>query len=236
MSYIGEIRLQVAEDAQENTSWYGESASEPRIYAYTDNDPLNRVDPLGLWTLQVGFSGYVGIPAWGIGGQLNIGIAADTHGNAGFYGTVGGGPTVGGGLRAGIGGAVSSAPTINDLSGSGAGVTVMAGTGVGGSADWSKGGGLWGSGPPYQSWGGSVGWAAGAAASAGPSYTGVICEIGPDCGGSAQSSLTNGSPTLPAPGASNAPTGATVPASLASTTLGNDALGGATGSQSSSLK
>jgi rare lipoprotein A (peptidoglycan hydrolase) len=48
MSYISEIRPQVAEHAQENASWYGECASGRRIYAYVQNDPLNLTDPSGL--------------------------------------------------------------------------------------------------------------------------------------------------------------------------------------------
>ena len=53
MSYISGIRLQTVDDAQENASWYGEPASVPRFYAYTDNDPLNNTDPLGLDTAVI---------------------------------------------------------------------------------------------------------------------------------------------------------------------------------------
>jgi len=58
MSYISGIRPQDIEDAQENLSWYGECASAPRIYAYVQNDPLNRTDPTGRdWSsISAGFS------------------------------------------------------------------------------------------------------------------------------------------------------------------------------------
>jgi hypothetical protein len=48
MSCISEMRPQTVDDAQKNRSWYGECASEPRIYAYVQNNALNRTDPLGL--------------------------------------------------------------------------------------------------------------------------------------------------------------------------------------------
>ena len=199
------------------------------VYAYVGNDPLNLLDPLGLWTLQVGFSFYAG--GWWLGGQVSFGVVADSHGNAGYYGTVGGGPTVGGGLKAGIGGAVSSAPTINDLNGPGAGVSVVAGAGVGGSFDWSKG--TTQAGQTYNSWGGSVGPAVGAAISAGPSGTSVICQIGPDCGNSAQSGPAS---VPPAPASSNAPTSSIVPAGLTSAAQGGGVLGDTAGNQTPSLK
>ena len=57
--YISGIRLQTVDDAQENASWYGEPASEPRIYAYVQNDPLNNTDPSGncpaCWGAAIGF-------------------------------------------------------------------------------------------------------------------------------------------------------------------------------------
>ena len=37
MSYISAIRPQAIEDAQENSSWYGEYASGGRIYLYFDH-------------------------------------------------------------------------------------------------------------------------------------------------------------------------------------------------------
>ncbi len=75
MSYISEIRLQAVDDAQENRSWYGEGASGGRIYAYTGNDPLNNVDPLGLWQATIsGGLGFGGAITFGLNsGQWNIG-------------------------------------------------------------------------------------------------------------------------------------------------------------------
>jgi hypothetical protein len=109
MSYISGIRLQAADDAGENASWYGECASEPRIYAYVGNDPLNGVDPSGLDTYfaQVGAS-LVGL----VGGLVNGGFYVTTnnayglpdigvHGTAGFAVGLGAGVSVTGGYATG---------------------------------------------------------------------------------------------------------------------------------------
>jgi hypothetical protein len=233
MSYISGIRPQAVDDAEENASWYGEPASGRRIYAYVGNDPLNLADPLGLWTLQVGFSVYLGGGPWWVGGQVNVGAVADSSGNAGFYGTVGGGPTVGFGLKGGVGGAVSSAPTINDLRGWNNTVSAVGGAVVGGSVDWGKG---LANGTMYQSWGGSVGAAGGAAVTAGGSYTWVACQVGPNCGSTSSAAPANG-PTsvLPGPTSSSAPTDSLAPQSLTTPTQDSGVLGGTTGNQPAAL-
>jgi RHS repeat-associated protein len=142
-------------------------AGASNLYMYVENDPLGLVDPLGLWTLQVGVSFYVNL-SW-ISGGFSVGIVADSSGNAGTYQTIGVGPSVGGGLKLALNSAVSSAPTITDLRQWGAGTSVFLGAGLAGSVDWSKG---WVSRyEPYNSWGGSLGVGLGGGASAGPSYT-----------------------------------------------------------------
>jgi len=204
MSFISAIRPQAIEDAQENASWYGGCASARRFYAYVGNDPLDATDPLGLWTLQAGVSFYLGGgPLW-VGGQISVGIVADGHGNGGFYGTVGGGPTAGAGLKLGIGGSVSGAPTINDLQGPGAGASVVVGAGFAGSLDWSKG--RANDGTTYNNYGASVGLGGGAAVSAGPSVTGVVCQVGPDCGSFTPSTPANNTPPASNNGAAQSPT------------------------------
>jgi len=86
MSYISGIRLQTVDDAQENASWYGEPASVPRFYAYTDNDPLNWVDPDGtqaipgmvIGAIAGGSAGYIagGWRGLVIGGIVGGGVGA----------------------------------------------------------------------------------------------------------------------------------------------------------------
>jgi RHS repeat-associated protein len=108
------------------------------IYAYVNNDPLNNVDPLGLYTLQLGVA--VGGTFLGIVvPQAGFGIAIDTSGNVGSYKYVGGG--VGISVSAGAGGSVqvSNAQTIYDLSGPFANVGVHGGAGLGGSVDFFTG-------------------------------------------------------------------------------------------------
>jgi hypothetical protein len=76
MSFINAIRPQDVEDAQENASWYGGCASAPRIYAYVGNDPLNAMDPDGLWQVTVsgGYRLLGGSFTFGLNsGQWNVG-------------------------------------------------------------------------------------------------------------------------------------------------------------------
>jgi RHS repeat-associated protein len=86
------------------------------LYAYVGNDPLNNVDPLGLYTLQLGGNFGFTTP-FGISGVYYFGIAFDTQGGAAAY--YGGGLGVGLGAGASMSGsvAVSTAQTVNNLGG-----------------------------------------------------------------------------------------------------------------------
>ncbi len=85
------------------------------LYRYCLNDPLNYIDPSGLWTFGIGISFNFQI------GPINInfsgGFVIDGHGNVGTYVTPGGGLGVGGKASVGLGFSGSNAKTICDLGG-----------------------------------------------------------------------------------------------------------------------
>jgi hypothetical protein len=127
MSYISGIRLQTVDDAQENASWYGEPASEPRIYAYVQNDPLNNVDPEGTQLIP---GILIGAAAGGGAGYIAGGWKGAIIGGA-VGGVVGAGAAP---LSAAAAGAVLTATGSSTLSVTTAGVVftaVNAGAGAG---------------------------------------------------------------------------------------------------------
>jgi RHS repeat-associated protein len=89
-------------------------AGGANLYAYVSNDPLNGIDPSGLFTFQIGVaagSSILGI----VVPQGGVGFAVDTKGNVGTYAYTGAG--LGAGVSAGAGLTLqfSNAPTIYDL-------------------------------------------------------------------------------------------------------------------------
>jgi hypothetical protein len=62
------------------------------LYQYCGNNPVNWVDPWGLWGIGIGFAGAGGEVVGGtVGGQLVV----DNQGNIGIYIHSGGGPYLG---------------------------------------------------------------------------------------------------------------------------------------------
>lgn len=88
-------------------------------YAYVNGSPLIHIDPLGLWTVNIGISGSINIPLIGpvgIGGGGFGGIAYDGT-NWAWYGGGGGGIGAGAGGSLGIQIGGSNAKTVCDLQG-----------------------------------------------------------------------------------------------------------------------
>jgi len=110
-------------------------------YLYCINDPINRIDPAGLWAYYI-TGGFMG--SFGLSAAEQTGIAWDDQGNWGIIGIA----QVGGGLpaaaSAGINIGITDAPTVLDLQGRGWAV------GGSGSLGFFGAGGevIWGGGEP----------------------------------------------------------------------------------------
>ena len=159
------------------------------LYAYVGNDPLNLIDPYGLWTVQLGVAGSINLP-FGLSIPGGAGVAIDTRGHVGGYSFAGVGGQVGASAEAGLSVQVSNAKTISDLTGPFFNGSLHAGVGVGGSLDYFTGPSANG-----QVTGGgiTVGAAAGASASAGGTNTWIYAPFGDG------STLANPSAVVPAP-------------------------------------
>jgi RHS repeat-associated protein len=88
------------------------------LFAYVQNNPMNRVDPSGLWTISFGTTlmGAMGLGGWG-GTFFNFGHDPSSDLSSGWSFSITG--TVGGGVVAGIGGglgvAVSGSPNARNV-------------------------------------------------------------------------------------------------------------------------
>ena len=87
----------------------------PNLYDYVDNDPINAIDPLGLWTFGIGLS--LNFQFGPINVNWSSGFVIDGQGNIGTYNVVGGGLGVGAKVSGGLNFSGSNAKTICDLSG-----------------------------------------------------------------------------------------------------------------------
>ena len=148
----------------------GEAADpEGNLYAYVGGDPINNVDPLGLWTAQLGVS--LTFQFGPVSVQYTAGFTADTSGNFGLYYSGGAGAGLGDQVSGGVTGQVSNAHTICDLSGPFANLGGGGYWGGGGSGDSFLG---TSNGAPILGTGGTIGGGYGAGASTTVTNTTVI--------------------------------------------------------------
>ncbi|MFA6012230.1 MAG: polymorphic toxin-type HINT domain-containing protein [Desulfobacteraceae bacterium] len=111
----------------------GFAGGDTDLYGYVLSDPVDFVDPLGLWTFQFGLtaSGQAGL----LSGNWSIGIIFDGNGNVGWYDTVGAGVGVGADGSVGFTFSTSSGECIDDMSGPFANASASLGAGLSGSLD-----------------------------------------------------------------------------------------------------
>jgi RHS repeat-associated protein len=146
------------------------TGNRTNLYVYVGNDPLNGADPLGLWTLQIGFSAGFTFPT-GFSGTFFFGLALDDRGGAaGYYGG-GIGAGIGAGAGGGLSAIVSSANTVSDLSGVFANGSL--GVGAGGYTALDVFTGASGT-RPITGGGATIGLGLGAVTFAGPTYTWLV--------------------------------------------------------------
>jgi RHS repeat-associated protein len=125
----------------------GFGGGDVNLMAYVGNQPINGIDPQGLWTISAGvnLSGYFGAIGGGGGTAINLGFSQGSGFSASLTGTFGGGAATGVGGGLGITLVGTNAASVNNLLGSsleasrsvGSGITL---TGIAGNG--YQGGGL----------------------------------------------------------------------------------------------
>jgi hypothetical protein len=93
-------------------SW---AAVGPNLYRCDWNNPVNSLDPYGLWTFGVGIT--IGIQLGAINIVFSTGFTGDTQGHFGGFFTGGGGGGLGAGIFTGVSIQTSNAKCNDDLSG-----------------------------------------------------------------------------------------------------------------------
>jgi len=139
------------------------------LYQYVQNNPVNWIDPTGLWTFGIGLSsnGQLGP----FNGNWSIGFVVDGYGNLGWYNTVGGGVGVGADGSVGLQFSGSNGDCIKDLAGPFGNTSASLGAGLSGTVEGFSGPGS--QGQTVVGGGFTVGAGAGAGWSVGGSQTWV---------------------------------------------------------------
>lgn len=133
------------------------------LYAYVGNNPINGIDPLGLWTASLGISFSKSTV---VAGGVTYGVIVDGNGSVGVFRTYSIGTGVGGSADVGVYGSVSNAPNIENYKDFSTDFSISGGDTVGGSLDystWPTGGGKCGD-STFNEVGLTIGGAAGASA------------------------------------------------------------------------
>jgi RHS repeat-associated protein len=130
------------------------------LYEYAAGNPVRNIDPLGLWTGQLGLN--IGGGGLGASGSFFGGFVFDPNGGFGTYWGYGFGGGEGAGIGGGIQGGISNGSNICALGGPFVNATFRGGGGAGGSADFFTG---YGAGPGGRVTGGAVTYGLGGGAS-----------------------------------------------------------------------
>ena len=138
------------------------------LYGYVHNNPINAIDPLGLWTFGIGLS--LNFQIGPINANWSGGFVIDGQGNVGTYTTLGGGVGAGAHASGGVSFSGSNAPDICHLRKGFANANLGAGLGPDAEAN-----GYYGNTPDGPVFGGGVtlGAGLGGGGSGGGTYTWV---------------------------------------------------------------